>query len=350
MKKTLKTVLQFTLFLGTGLVILYLVYQKQNQAYTAECAQRGIAEADCSLLKKVLSDFATADFRWLLVVLLLFIISNVSRTIRWNLLLQQLGRRPRPINSFLSIILGYFANLGLPRVGEFVRAGTLARYEGIPVEKVMGTVVLDRMVDVLSILIVTALALFIEYDRIWAWVSTNVSLIDRLGGSGPTLFLLAGIGLTGLLALYLFRRPLLNSNFGARLRKVAIGFLEGLQTIAGLQKVGWFVFHSINIWLMYFLMTYICFWAFTPTADLPLTAGLTTFVFGGWGIVIPSPGGMGTYHFLAQTALGLYGIPGEDGFSWANISFFSIQLGCNVLLGLLALLLLPIINQKQPSE
>ncbi len=345
MNKKLKTALQFIVFLGTGVGILYLVYRKQNEAYQAECALRGISEADCSLWRKVLNDFATADFGWLAVVMGLFIISNISRAIRWNMLLRQLGRKPRLVNGFLTIILGYFANLGLPRIGELIRAGTMARYEDIPVEKVMGTVVVDRIADVLTILLVTSLALLLEYDRIWAWASTNIALADRIGSSQGLLLLLAGIGLTAIALLYFFRKPLARTKAGRKVRSIAAGFAEGLRTIAGLRQTGWFIFHSINIWLMYFLMTYVCFWAFEPTAHLPLIAGLTTFVFGGWGIVIPSPGGMGTYHFLAQTALGLYGIPGDDGFSWANISFFTIQLGCNVILGLASLVLLPIINQ-----
>ncbi|MEO0873365.1 MAG: flippase-like domain-containing protein, partial [Bacteroidota bacterium] len=155
MKKALTNFLKFLLFLSVGLVILYWVYQKQNAAYQAECELKGIAKADCSLLQKVLTDFASADYFWLLMVLLCFTISNISRAVRWNMLLRQLGFMPRLINGFLTIILGYFANLGLPRVGEVVRAGTMARYEKIPVEKVMGTVVVDRVIDVISILLVT---------------------------------------------------------------------------------------------------------------------------------------------------------------------------------------------------
>ena len=97
---------------------------------------------------------------------------------------------------------------------------------------------------------------------------------------------------------------------------------------------------------MYFLMTYFCFFAFAPTAHLPPVVALVVFVFGGWGIVIPSPGGMGTYHFLVQTALMMYGVRGDDAFSWANIAFFSIQLGNNVLLGILSLIFLPALNRN----
>lgn len=345
MKKSLLNLLKFTLFLSFGLFILYLVYQKQNTAYVEECAQRGIPAAECSLFDKVVTDFAQADFFWLGMVLLCFTISNISRAIRWNMLLRQLGTEPRLSNSFLTIVLGYFANLGLPRVGEVVRAGTMARYERLPVEKVMGTVVVDRVIDVICILLVSGLAIVLAYDRIWSFLVANSNLGERLAGSRFVLYGLAAAAVTGAFLLYYFRRPLLDSRLGQKLSGLLQGFAEGLRTVARLDQTGWFVFHSVVIWVMYFLMTYLCFFAYAPTADLAPVAALVTFVFGGWGIVIPSPGGMGTYHFLAQSALLLYGVPGEDGFSWANISFFTIQLGCNVLIGLAALLLLPVLNR-----
>ncbi len=345
MKKALTNFLKFLLFLSVGLVILYWVYQKQNAAYQAECELKGIAAADCSLLQKVLTDFASADYFWLFMVLVCFAISNVSRGIRWNMLLQQLGFQPRLLNAFLTIILGYFANLGLPRVGEVVRAGTMSRYEQIPVEKVMGTVVVDRIIDVISILIVTALALALEFDTLWAFLQENSTLGEKLSANTPLLIGLGLAGVLGLLLLYLFRERMMRTALYQKISGILMGFVEGLQTIRKLDRPFLFVLHSINIWLMYFLMTYVCFFAFEPTAELSATIALVVFVFGGWGIVIPSPGGMGTYHFLATTALGFYGIAGDDGFSWSNISFFTIQIGCNISIGLLALILLPIINR-----
>ena len=120
---------------------MYLVFQNQNEAYLAECALKGIAEEDCSLIQKILNDFASANYFWLALILVSFLVSNVSRAIRWNMLMNQLDYKPKLINSFLTIMLGYFANLGLPRMGEVVRPATLSRYEGIPLEQVVGTVV-----------------------------------------------------------------------------------------------------------------------------------------------------------------------------------------------------------------
>ncbi|MCI5080394.1 MAG: flippase-like domain-containing protein, partial [Saprospiraceae bacterium] len=287
-------------------------------------------------------DFRTANYFWILIVLFAFTISNVSRAIRWNMLIRPLGYRPRFINSFLTTVLGYFANLGLPRLGEVVRGGTLARYEKIPMEKVMGTIVVDRVVDVISILVMTSLAFLLEFNTLWEFAQQYVP-VDRLI---KVIAILVGLGVVGLAGLWLMRKTLAKTAFYEKFMKILTGFYDGLKTIGQLEKPWLFVLHSINIWVMYYLMTYLCFFAFAPTAGLSPLAGLVVFVFGGWGIVIPSPGGMGTYHFLVQIALGIYGISGDDAFSFANIAFFSIQLGCNVTIGLLALILLPIINRS----
>lgn len=344
MDKRIANFLKFLLFLGLGLGILYLVYRSQNIAYQAECALKGIAAEDCSLLQKVITDFRGANYWWILLVLLLFVLSNISRSIRWRMLIQPMGYRPRFVNVFLTTMLGYFANLGLPRMGEVVRGATLTQYERIPLEKVMGTIVVDRIFDVISILIVTSLALLLQYNIIWDFVNEKADL-GRLAELSNLLLFAGIVGLAAFGLVYALRARLSQTKAYQKVYGLAKGFAEGLKTVRRLERPWLFLMHSINIWLMYFLMTYFCFFAFSPTAGLPLLAALTVFVFGTWGIVIPSPGGMGTYHFLAQTALAMYGISGDDGFSWANISFFSIQLGCNVVVGLFALAFLPLINR-----
>ena len=104
-----------------------------NAKYQEECAQQNVPLEDCVLLDKVVSDFAGANYYWVLLAILLFVISNVSRTQRWLMLLRPLGYSPRFINGFGAIVIGYFANLALPRIGEVVRAGTLTQYEKIGV-------------------------------------------------------------------------------------------------------------------------------------------------------------------------------------------------------------------------
>ena len=346
MSQRLANLLKFIVFVGLGFGILYLVYRNQQAAYAADCALKGIADDECSLLDKVLRDFAGANFFWLFMTLLAFCVSNLSRAIRWNMLLRTLGKRPRLINAFLTINLGYLANLGFPRLGEIVRPAAMARYENIKVERVVGTVVVGRTLDVIMLLSLSGLALLLAGDRIWSWLVEHAAVADKLAVVQAWIVPVATVVALGLTLAWFQRHRLRDSRVGTKLEAILRGFVDGLRTIATVQRPWLFVLHSLNIWLMYFVMTLFVFWAYAPTSGLGTEAALTTFVSGGWGIVIPSPGGMGSYHYLAQSALSLYGLPGEDGFAWANISFFTINIGCNILIGLLALLFLPRINRS----
>lgn len=344
-KKRLLNVLKFALFLSIGVVILYLLYRNQNAAYQANCALNGIPAENCSLLQKLWDDFKSVNYFWIFIVFIVNIISNISRAFRWTMLLKTLGYQPRVLNAFLTTFVGYFTNLGLPRMGEVVRAGMMAQYERIAAEKVFGTVAVDRIVDVLSILIVTGLAFLLDFDTIWRFVDGYVNLGDKFGSSSNFLLLFGGIVVMIGLLFFFLRKKLLEYAFFQRIAKIAQGFWQGLQTIRKVERPWLFILHSINIWLMYYLMCYLCFWAFAPTSDLTPVAALIVYVFGAWGMVVPSPGGMGTYHFLAQLALGFYGINGGDAFSWANISFFLGSLAGNVIGGITSLILLPIVNR-----
>ena len=346
MSQRLVNVLKFIVFVGLGFGILYLVYRNQQAAYLADCALRDVPEENCSLIDKVWRDFQGANFFWLGMTLVAFCISNLSRALRWNMLLHTLGKCPRLINAFLTINLGYLANLGFPRLGELVRPAAMARYENIKVERVVGTVVVGRTLDVIMLLSLTGLALLLAGDRLWNWLQENAAIGDKLGGLEWWLASAVVLGIGGLALAWFQRRRIQATKVGGKLYSILEGFAEGLKTIATVRRPWLFILHSLNIWLMYFCMTLCVFLAFAPTAGLGPEAALVTFVSGGWGIVVPSPGGMGSYHYLAQAALGLYGVPGDDAFSWANISFFSINIGCNVLIGLLALLLLPRINRS----
>jgi len=326
---------------------MYLLYRSQNKAYQAQCALDGIPAEDCSLIDKVLTDFANANYFWLLMVILLFMISNLSRTARWHMLIRPLGFQPRFVNGLGAIMIGYFANLGIPRIGEVARAGVLARYEKIEVEKVMGTIVVDRIIDVLSILIVTVLALILQYRQIWSAVRDllDLSTLIKLGVAGA-IALLISVAL-----FFLFRKKLEQTRIYQKIVSILKGFVEGLATVRQLDRPWLFLLHSINIWLMYYLLNYLCFFAYEPTSDLSPLVGLVTFVFGGWGIVIPTPGGMGSYHFLVQVALGIYGVSSPDSFSYAMIAFITVQIGASAIFGLISLLLLPFINQGyQPAH
>ncbi|HJW31629.1 MAG TPA: lysylphosphatidylglycerol synthase transmembrane domain-containing protein, partial [Saprospiraceae bacterium] len=172
-----RELLQFVLFTGVGVLILFLVYRSQNAAYTADCALKGIPAAQCSLWEKLKSDFSEVNYWWVAAIIVAFIISNIVRAHRWLLLIETLGRKGRMSNAFFTIVVGYFANMGLPRIGEIVRAGLFARYENIGPEKVMGTIVVDRIIDLLSLLFAIILVLVLQGQVMFAFFR------DKMGDS-----------------------------------------------------------------------------------------------------------------------------------------------------------------------
>lgn len=367
MKKYIFSALKFLLFLSIGLGILYYAYYTQNEAYQlAEakkeaCAALGQAIEDCSLtvedfteedlskyvlMNKLKKDFASLNYFWVFASIFIFLLSNVSRAIRWTMLLKPLGRKVRFINSIMAIMIGYMANSVIPRAGELVRCGFLSRYEKLPVNKVLGTVAMSRSLDVLCLLIAIGLMLLLEGDVVWGFIEEKAFAGKSEGGmlSNPWVLGFLGLMAAGGIIFIVFRKKLLQIPIVARLWGIVLGFWEGLKTISQLDKPFIFVFHTVNIWVMYFLMHYVVFFSFEPVAHFPPVVGLTVFVFGSLGIVIPAPGGIGAFQYLVTNALIIYGVAGDDAFSFSNVIFFPIFF-TNIILGAVSVGLYPYLNK-----
>lgn len=347
MNKRVKQILKSVLFIGTGVGILTWVYIKFDRQYTEDCLGRSTDPADCSLLDKLWADFLSVDPFWLGLACLAFLLSNVSRAIRWRQLLAPLGYVVSSKVAFWSIMLGYFANLGFPRIGEVIRGGSLTRYEGVPIEKSMGTIVADRVIDLLSFGIMFLLALFFEFDILKEQIDTH--LWPKIAGVGQQSAVWIGfvVFLIFLLVLYRIRQKLYGLGFVLKIKEVLRGFLSGVQSVRLVERKGVFLFHSVAIWVLYYLMTYFTFLSFAPTAGLGLSTALLVFVFGSLGMIIPSPGGMGSYQGLVALAVSFFGVSLANGFSYANINFFSIQIFCNVFFGMMALVILPWMHRRR---
>jgi uncharacterized protein (TIRG00374 family) len=346
----LKQILKSVLFVGTGVGILSWVYIKFDRQYTENCLSQGSEIGDCSLLDKLWADFLSVNPFWLGLACLAFLLSNVSRAVRWRALLLPLGYKVSHRIAFWSIMLGYFANLGFPRIGEVIRGGSLSRYERVPLEKSMGTIVADRVIDLFSFGIMFLLALLFEYEILKTQLEKHVwTQLESLGNSSGLWITIIVFSLLFVI-LYRIRQKLYGLGFVLKIKEVIKGFVSGLQSVRQVQQKGLFLFHSIAIWILYYLMTYFTFLSFGPTADLGLSTALLVFVFGSLGMIIPSPGGMGTYQGLVALAVSFFGVSLADGFSYANINFFSIQIFCNVFFGLLALFILPWIQRYRNAE
>jgi glycosyltransferase 2 family protein len=348
MNKSVSQFLKFSLFLGIGLAIMTWLYNGQNTAFQEQLRLDG--KQPYPLIRKIFDDFRSVNLFWIGMTLLAFSISNWSRALRWNMLIEPLGYQPKTLNSFFAVNISYFTNLWLSRAGEVVRASALAKAEGMSVSRVMGTVVVDRLLDLLTLAVIVGFSFIVQYDILWSWLDKNLG--DGSGSFrlfGHPLFIgLMVFGVVSMVLAYVLRKKIAALPFVNKIWHIVEKFGEGLKTIRKVKNPLAFLFHSVNIWVMYFFMTYLCFFAFAPTADLSAQAALTVFVFGTFGIVIPSPGGMGTYHFLAMSALALYGVKGDDAFSFANIMFFSIQIFYNIVAGILSIYLLRRMNKNAP--
>lgn len=350
MTESIKKAFRAALFFGVGFIVFYLVYVRQNKAYQEECQLKGIAAENCSLLDKVVSDMQSADYSWIGVVMILFLLSNVFRTLRWKMMLKSMGYYPSSTNLFGTIMINYLVNLGIPRSGEIVRAGLIANYEDIPLEKVLGTIFTDRIFDVICLFFVLVLTVLLGGNDVYRYLQENVNLSEKL-----TIFTNHGLTWTGVLGVFLYfaywifthRRRLLQTSMGQRIWYRVSGFLNGVSSVKNVSSPSLFVFYTLMIWVCFYLMMYLSFFSFLPTSNLGPVEGLVVFAFGSLGILFPSPGGMGSYHMLVAEGLSMYGLSGADGFSFANIVFFSISVGINVVLGLIFLVLLPIINQDK---
>ncbi len=349
MSPKLKKAFQFLLFLGIGVTILGLVFRNQNIAFQEQCRIDGVPPGQCSLLDKLLHDFSTVHVGWILLVVAAFTLSNMLRAWRWQMLLEPMGYRAGFLNSFLTILLGYFANLGFPRMGEVVRAGSLSRYERIPMERVMGTLVVDRLMDFVCLGLVVGLAFLFEADTLWHFIQSRRPAASGGGSLWQNPFVLAALAVLalGAVATLIFWKKITQLALFQKIAGLVEGFWDGLRSVFRLRHAGLFLAYSLGIWLMFYLQCWFNLKAFPPTSHLGAGAALMVFVFGTLGFVIPAPGGMGSFHALAIAGLALYAIEGSDAFSYANIAFFTIQIFYNIVAGLLALLLLPVLNKKK---
>ena len=331
---------QLILFVSFGVILLYLVYLNQKNLHIANCVAQNGPDADCDYFEKIKSDLRQAKLVWVLASLVIFMISNIIRALRWNMLFKTLNYTVNVWNSFFSIMLGYMVNLGLPRAGEVAKIAALSRNENIPLEEVTGTLVVDRTMDFICLFLMMVIGISFEYNAIVGFIQTNASLPSWL----------LWIPIIPILGFVWFLRIRKTSKLKIiqKINALYEGFSAGIMSVFRMKNKGLFILYSVLIWFCYYLMTYVVFFSYEPTADLSPMAGLVVFVFGALGMVIPSPGGAGTYHYLISKGLELYGV--TDGFVFANIIFIPIQVLCNIGFGLLAYIVLPMLNKDDPTD
>lgn len=299
------------------------------------------------MLERLGSDFGNANVFYLILVAAAFMLSNIFRALRWQLMLEPLGHSVHHFNALAAIMVAYLTNLVIPRAGEIARATTLAKYEKISFEKVLGTIVLDRLLDLICLLLVGGLTFILAFERIFGYFDKNLNLSARFQNLNSLSFFSFALVLIALVLVYyaIARSAWYQNKIKTKVNHFVAGLWEGLTSIRNIRQPGYFTFYTVAIWFLYFFMALILFKAIDTTAHLGWIAGLVVFFFGSLGIVFPSPGGMGSYHFLAMESLSLYGINATAAFTYANLSFFTIQVFTIISFGVLSLILLPRFNK-----
>ncbi len=319
--KKIKSLLKVILPLAVGFFFVYLSYNSTS-------------EEDRIL---IYSYIQKADLRFVMLSVFFGILSHLSRAYRWKYLLSPLGYQPRFINSVLAVLIAYIANLGIPRSGEILRATTLSSYEKIPFEKTFGTIVAERLVDLLILMGFVVTALVLQFDIIWSILSEKkISTVQIVIGLAFVI-----IGYVTLKKLFtLSQNPLI-----IRIKNFFLGLAEGIMSLKNMPNKGRFIGHTLFIWLMYLAMFYVVKWTVPETASLGMNAILPAFVVGGLAISATN-GGIGIYPFSVALVLAAFKISNESGLAFGWIMWTSQTLMI-IVFGSLSFFVLPLVNRQQ---
>ncbi len=329
-----KNALKFLLFSGIGVVLVYL-------------SIRGITPDERANIKMA---FQQANYFWVALSLCVAILSHFIRAVRWRMLIEPIDKKPGLANTFFAVMIGYMVNYAIPRLGEVSRCGILSRYEKISFAELVGTVIVERVIDTLMLMLFFILMIAVESKKAFEMIN-EIDLMGKLN-SWLHSHVLIMIGLLVLLCIgiiIIFRSK--NKLLGI-IKKYVQSFWSGIKSVGKVKKPFLFWVYSVVIWICYLMATYLCFFCFAGTSQLSLGDGLVLLIVGSVAVII-TPGGTGAYQLLiANVLVAVY--PNlhlkESGLSIAlPWIIWGSQLILIVLLGLVSLLLLPIINKNDET-
>ncbi len=307
MKQRILKILRFFVFLFTALFLLYLAF-------------RGID------LSQVWQDLKHARYIWLGITIPAGILSHIFRAWRWNLLIEPLNYKPKLSHTFYAVMSGYLANLALPRLGEVVRCGSLTKTDKVPFDALLGTVITERIVDFLFLVLLLLITFFIKINFFGHFFVTHIfhplgTRFSTLFSYPITLLSITGIVILIILAIWILRKKIMQFTLIRKTFDFLTGIIIGIKTIASLKNKPMFILSSFLIWLMYYFTAWLVMYMLPETSSLTPLDGLFLLVVGSIAMVIPVQGGIGAYHWLMSLALlNLYGIPKETGLVLATLA------------------------------
>ncbi len=308
MRKGILQTLKFIAFLAVGIVLLWFAFRDVN-------------------FTRLVADLKEANYSWLLLSVLFGLFAFVSRARRWVLLVNPLGFKPSLRNAFYALMTGYLANIALPRIGEITRCVALGKKEKIPVEQLIGTVVVERTIDFLSLLTIMIILIFTSGDLISQFLKESILVpIQQKVQSvfGVTWILWVMLLLLLIIMLFLmirYKKKLRKIRFFSKMFDLARGIINGLKTITNLKRKWEFIFHTFFIWINYALMTWVVVFSIESTSHLTFGDSIFLLVIGGLAMSAPVQSGLGAFHYIiSRGLLFVKGIPVEEGLVYALLT------------------------------
>lgn len=327
MKKIIKKTLKIVLPLALGAFILIWVYKDFDFSRVGDVLMHGM------------------NYWWMLLTLVFGVFSHVFRGWRWKQTLAPLGAYPKTSDCVNAVFISYAANLVIPRIGEVSRCGILAKYDNVSFSKSLGTVVTERLIDMLCVALITGLTLVLQmkvFDNFFAETGANLDSVTGLLTS-PQFYIIAICVIGVLVLLYYLLRTL---SFFEKVKGVVLNVWEGILSLKNVKNKPLFVLYTFLIWLCYFLQFYLSFYCFEFSKGLGVEAGLVLFVAGSIAVIVPTPNGAGPWHFAIISMMMLYGVSKTDAGIFALL-VHGIQTFLIILLGIYGVTALSFTNKKQ---
>ena len=330
-------IIKYLLSIFLTIIIIYFLFKHQDPI------------ALVNELKKV-------DFNWIVLSMIFGALAYVSRGLRWKIMLEAIDYKTSNINNIAAVSIGYFTNLFVPRAGEITRCTALNQKEKIPLNKLFGTIIVERVIDFMALIFLLLFTIISQHKIIKDFY---LAIKNQNSETNSKILLFFASFITLILIIFLLKKQIKKLSFYDKIKQFIDGLKEGFKSVGNIKNKTHFWIHTFIIWLMYFLMTYVCFFSMSETNHLSLIDGVFILVLGGIGMVIPTPGGIGSYHAIVMIGLAVLGV--------GYISFGSESTSANpalifptivhiaqtlvaIIMGVISVLILFIFNNKTTNE
>ena len=290
-------------------------------------------------ISKIIPYFKSANYFYICLGVLFGVLSHLSRAYRWQFMLKPLGYSVRIENSIMAVFIGYLANFGVPRSGEVLRAAVIKNYEDIPFEKGFGTIVTERIFDLVIILLICVFTLFFQFDFIYSL------LLEKFN---PTKIILAFSFLIIVFIFFFFYIKKSKNKFAIKIKDFVNGLLEGITSVFKMKNKWAFIFHTLFIWFMYIMMFYVTSFSVSELNNASFASIIVAFIAASFTIAATN-GGIFFYPAAVLSALSLFGLAEEPSYAFGWIIWTSQTLMI-IFIGIISFILLPIFNKRQYKQ